>query len=73
MKFNETNHMIADYPAMEDSRDDLDCFGEFSKEDKVCTTYCSCSICCAIEQSQNPRFDVLDHILTMDFYPIRTH
>ncbi|MCP4114981.1 MAG: hypothetical protein GY737_06155 [Desulfobacteraceae bacterium] len=73
MKFNQTNQVIADDSVIEDSSDNLDCFGEFSKEDKICTTYCSYSIRCAIEQSQNPRVDILDHILTMDFFPAKIH
>ena len=56
-----------------DSVDDLECFGEFSRSDKVCTNYCSCSIQCAIEQSQNPGVDYLDHIMNLQFYPARTN
>ena len=54
-----------------DSIDDLECFGEFSRNDKVCTNYCSCSIQCAIEQNQNPGIDFFDQILNLNFYPAR--
>jgi hypothetical protein len=73
MKFIDTDDILVDDSAIDDSRDDLECFGEFSRDDKICTTYCSCSIRCAIEQSQNPRVDIFDHILTLDFFPARMH
>jgi len=52
----------------EDVIDELDCFGEFDKNDRICTKYCGVSIRCAIERTQNPKVDILDHILEMDFY-----
>ena len=56
-----------------DSIDDLECFGEFSRKDKVCTHYCSCSIQCAIEQDLNPGIDFYEHILNIHYYPARTN
>ena len=73
MKLIEIDEIETDNSAMEDAVDDLECFGEFSRDDKICTTYCSCSIQCAIEQSHNPRVDFLDHILTLDFYHATIH
>ncbi|MEA2059381.1 MAG: hypothetical protein U9P10_02435 [Thermodesulfobacteriota bacterium] len=52
----------------EDVIDELDCFGEFDKNDRICTRYCGVSIMCAIERTQNPKMDIFDHIVEMDFY-----
>ncbi len=73
MKFELFDYKMADDTLQEDSKDNLDCFGEFSKKDKICTTYCSFSIKCAVEHSQNPRIDILEHLLTLDFYPAKVH
>jgi hypothetical protein len=75
MKFIDTDFMnlidSEDERSNKDSRadsvDDLECFGEFSRSDKMCTKYCSCSIQCAIG------IDYLDHILNLHFYPARTN
>ena len=50
-----------------DSRDYLECFGEFSSKNTLCLKYCSDSIQCAIEHEQNPSIDMLEHFLTMEF------
>lgn len=56
---------------MEDSLDTLDCFGEFSKENPVCTRHCGTSIQCAVERTNNPKTDIFEHLLTMNFFPAR--
>lgn len=71
MKFYESGQFVPDGELVEDSRDSLDCFGEFNKNHIICTKYCSESISCAIEHSQNPGIDILEHILTMDIYQAR--
>jgi len=71
MKFEPIDQTVQDISLREDSKDNLDCFGEFSKTDKICTNYCSFSIRCAVELSQNPRIDILDHLLTLDFFPAK--
>ena len=66
MKFEptDTDHdIIMENSPMEDSVDNLECFGEFCKEDRMCTKYCAYSIRCAVEQSQNPKIDIFDHLL----------
>ncbi|MBF0228973.1 MAG: hypothetical protein HQK63_05185 [Desulfamplus sp.] len=71
MKFYQNDQFITDGELIEDSRDSLDCFGEFNKHNIICTKYCSDSISCAIEHSLNPNFDILEQILTMDIYQAR--
>jgi hypothetical protein len=71
MKLYHNDQFITDGELIEDSRDSLDCFGEFNKNNIICTKYCSDSISCAIEHGQNPGFDILEHILTMDIYQAR--
>ncbi|MFH1156445.1 MAG: hypothetical protein V1793_21770 [Pseudomonadota bacterium] len=73
MKFEQIDQRIIDPSVQADSRDNLDCFGEYSKGDAVCTKYCAISIRCAIEHDQNPRVDILDHLLTLDFFPAKMH
>ncbi|MEA1967713.1 MAG: hypothetical protein U9N77_05800 [Thermodesulfobacteriota bacterium] len=51
----------------EDSLDDLDCFGEFDKNERICVKYCGVSIRCAIEKIHNPKIDILDHIMELEF------
>ncbi|MBF0111758.1 MAG: hypothetical protein HQK64_08775 [Desulfamplus sp.] len=71
MKFYQNDQFILDGELIEDSRDILDCFGEFNKNNIICTKFCSDSISCAIEHGQNPNFDILEQILTMDIYQAR--
>ncbi|KJR43071.1 hypothetical protein MCHI_001032 [Candidatus Magnetoovum chiemensis] len=71
MKLYQEEEFIPDGEIIEDSRDSLDCFGEFNKHNIICMKYCAESISCAIEHSLHPEFDILDHILTMDFYQAR--
>lgn len=73
MKFRkeETNNIIPGQFLREDSEDELACFGEFSKTDIICTKYCSASIRCAIEHSQNPKADLFEHLLNLNFFPAR--
>ena len=73
MKYEQIDQIVPDISLREDAKDNLDCFGEFSKNDKICTNYCSFSIRCAIELAQNPRIDILDHLLTLDFFPAKMH
>ncbi|MGD9732038.1 MAG: hypothetical protein AB7U45_07630 [Desulfamplus sp.] len=71
MKFYHDDQFVFDGELIEDSRDSLDCFGEFNKNNIICTKYCSDSISCAILHSNSDDFDLLDHILTMNIYPAR--
>ena len=56
---------------LDDSQDNLDCFGEFCKTDEVCTHYCAAAIQCAVEHTHNPRIDLFDELLTLNYFPAR--
>ncbi|SLM30017.1 conserved hypothetical protein [Desulfamplus magnetovallimortis] len=71
IKFYQNDDFFMDDDLPDDSRDCLDCFGEFSRQNTICTKYCSDSIRCAIEHHQNPAIDILEHILEMEFFPAR--
>lgn len=71
MKFYQDDQLFIDEDLPNDSRDSLDCFGEFSRDNPVCIKYCSDSIQCAIEHNENPAIDIMEHLLAMDFYPTR--
>lgn len=47
----------------EDSLDQPDCLGEFSKKNKLCLTYCAFSIKCCVMKEKNPKVDVLERLL----------
>ncbi len=73
MKFDreEIERIIPDQFLREDSEDELACFGEFSNKDIICTEYCSASIRCAIEHNQNPKTDIFEHLLNLNFFPAK--
>ncbi|SMC80023.1 hypothetical protein SAMN02746065_110134 [Desulfocicer vacuolatum DSM 3385] len=71
MKFKRIVDGIVNDMTPDDSLDTLDCFGEFSKTDKVCTCYCSASIQCAVEHAHNTGVDLFEELLTMNHFPAR--
>ncbi len=73
MKFyeDEIEQIIQNRVLKEDSEDELECFGEFSRTDIICTKYCSASIRCAIERNRNPKFDLLEHLLNLNAFPAK--
>lgn len=73
MKFELIDQRIVNESVLPDSRDNLECFGDFSKTNKICMNYCAACIRCAIEHSQNPKIDILDHLLTLDFFSAKIH
>ncbi len=73
MKFYEEDieQILQNKILKEDSEDELECFGEFSKNDIICTHYCSASIRCAIEHNSNPKLDLFEHLLNLNFFPAK--
>ncbi|MFO7751293.1 MAG: hypothetical protein R6V54_14485 [Desulfobacteraceae bacterium] len=68
MKFEPMDHKLNRESTLKaDAMDDLDCFGEFDKHDRICSRHCGVSIRCAIETNENPKVDILDHIMEMEF------
>jgi hypothetical protein len=71
MKSERIENGIVNDTTMDDSQDNLDCFGEFSKTDEVCTRYCAASIQCAVEHTHNPGIDLFEELLTLNYFPAR--
>lgn len=57
----------------QDSIDIPECFGEFSKNNKLCLTYCAMSIRCCLMRSRHPKVDVLDKLLIPNHYAVKSH
>ena len=38
-----------------------DCFGEYNKKNKLCSTYCSISIRCCVMRAKNPKIDIFEN------------
>ncbi len=56
-----------------DSIDVPDCFGEYNKKNKLCSTYCSISIRCCVMQAKNPKIDILEKLLLHNDYAAKPH
>lgn len=56
-----------------DSIDIPDCFGDFNKKNKLCSTYCSISIKCCILHNKAPKIDILERLLIHNQYAIKCH
>ncbi len=70
--FYQDDPFFFDDPLPDDSRDTLDCFGDFDKNSTICRKFCMDSIQCAIEHHNNPDIDFLEHfLLNMAVYPAR--
>lgn len=71
MNFEQLVSDMVDDSIEEDSQDFLDCYGEFSKLDKMCTCYCAASIQCAVERGHNPKIDLFDQLMSLNYFPAR--
>ncbi len=56
---------------LNDSLDLPDCFGEFDKTDKICSNHCSLPLKCSAEKITNPKTDILDRLINLEYYPLR--
>jgi hypothetical protein len=54
-----------------DSLDIPDCFGEFDKADKICFNHCSVPLKCITEKINNPKIDILDKLINLEYYPLK--
>lgn len=43
-----------------------ECFGEYNKNDPLCSNYCALRLRCAIEQDNNIRNELLEELFTSD-------
>ncbi|THB80442.1 MAG: hypothetical protein D3926_07340 [Desulfobacteraceae bacterium] len=56
-----------------DSIDTPDCFGEFTKKNKLCAQYCAVALKCSILKGKNPKMDVLERLLVNNQYAVKLH
>ena len=56
-----------------DTIDTPDCFGEYNKKNKLCSTYCSVSIKCCIMHTNHPKIDILEKLLIHNHYAAKPH
>lgn len=73
MEIKQLDQIIVDTPIKKDSIDIPDCFGEYNKQSKLCSTYCSISIRCCVLQNKNPKIDILEKLLINNQYAIKLH
>ena len=57
--------------SLNDTSDTPDCFGEFDKSDKVCFKHCSVSLKCTAEKIINPKIDILDKLINLEYYQLK--
>ena len=73
MEIKQLDEILVDTPIKKDSIDIPDCFGEYNKQNKLCSTYCSISIRCCVLQNRNPKIDILEKLLINNQYAIKLH
>jgi hypothetical protein len=64
--------MEKQFQAQNIKEDHLGCIGEFDPRDKICIKLCALNLRCAIVQEQNLRMEVLQDLLEVEAYPMRT-
>ncbi len=57
----------------QDAMDIPECFGEFSKHNKLCFTYCAMSIQCCLMRSRHPKTDIFERMLIHNHYAVKPH
>jgi hypothetical protein len=71
MEIKQLDKILDNNSIKKDSLDIPDCFGEFNKNNKLCSNYCSISIRCCIMQHKNPKIDILEKLLIHNQYAIK--
>ena len=71
MIFETIENSMVEETIREDVQDIPDCFGEFCKTDRMCTSYCAASIQCAVEHSLHPKVDLFDQLMHLNYFPAR--
>lgn len=56
-----------------DALDSPDCFGDYNKENRLCTEHCAISIKCCIHQVKHPKVDLLERLLIHNHYAVKPH
>ena len=55
----------------QDTVDIPDCYGEFNKENKLCSGYCSIAIKCCVLYNKTPKVDILEKLLINNQYAVK--
>ena len=56
-----------------DSLDTPECFGEFTKTNRMCHTYCAVSIQCCLMHSIHPKIGLFEKLLIHNEYAPKPH
>ncbi len=71
MEIKLLDDIISNPCAKKDSIDTPECFGDFNKHNKLCSTYCAISIKCCVLHSRSPKIDILEKLLIHNQYAIK--
>ncbi len=56
-----------------DSMDTPECFGEYTKTNRICQTYCAVSIQCCLMRSIHPKTGLFEKLLIHNQYAPKPH
>lgn len=73
MEIKQLDQILLGEAVKKDSIDIPDCFGEYSKTNKLCLDYCSISIRCCVMQNKTPKIDILEKLLIHNQYAVKLH
>jgi len=73
MEIKQLSRILVGSTVRKDSIDIPDCFGEYSKKNKLCSTYCSISIRCCVMRARNPKIDIFEKLLLHNDYAAKPH
>ncbi|WP_022668318.1 hypothetical protein [Desulfospira joergensenii] len=73
MEIKLMNETLPNPSGKKDSIDTPECFGDYDKQSKLCSTYCAISIKCCILHARNPKIDILEKLLIHNQYAIKLH
>jgi hypothetical protein len=51
--------------------DQLNCLGDYNKNNPLCAKHCVLRLRCAIEQDQNVRMELLEELIASDSFPLK--
>lgn len=73
MEIKQLDEILINESPRQDALDTPECFGEFSKKNKLCSTYCSISIKCCMMRDRHPKIDILEKLLIHNHYAVKPH
>ena len=65
------DRMLEQEEVKDDSMDMPDCFGDYDKDNKLCSKYCAISIKCCVMHTQHPKVDILEKLLIYNDYSVK--